>query len=137
MYYQEFFLKVKSNVFIQQNKEYLLELVQDEWEFSNFLRQTEHLFGMAAYSVIRYSTAPQKSLSASKKKAIERFGLELEASLELARYSLGELHSNSSADKKEIRLLSALYFISKLYFLIVAFLRKFYSIQPHREGKSI
>jgi hypothetical protein len=123
-------LKVKSNVFIQLNKEYLTELLKDEWEFTNFLRQAEQLFDIAVYSVFYISALPQKSLTPSKRSALNQFSLEMDTCLDLARHSLGELHYSTSSDTKEKQLISVMYFVSTLYFLVVSFLRDYYAINP-------
>ena len=127
LYYYEFFFNVKSPVFIQENEQFLLELFKNQWEFSNFLKQTEHMYSIAVQLIIDFVLLKEKSqkLSQVQKKSLKLLKMETSALLDISRHSIGELRSDKECYNKEEKLMNAMYFVSAMYFTIVKFLKEF------------
>lgn len=125
LYYHEFFFNAKSPVFIQENQDYLLELFKNQWEFSNFLTQTENMYSIAVYLIIDIILIKEKpqNLPQNQKNSLHTLERKASALLDIVRHSIGEVRHES--DEKEEKLVNAMYFVSAMYFSIVKFLKEF------------
>ena len=120
LYYDEFFFSMKSPVFLQENEQNLLELFQNQWEFSNFLTQTEHIYTIAVNTIISLTVSENTLLTPEQKKSVEQLENETSALLDIARHSIGELQW----DGGEEEMVKAMYFVSALYFTVTRFLKQ-------------
>ena len=126
LYYDEFFFSMKSPAFIQENEHYLVELFKNQWEFSNFLTQTEHMYSIAVNVIIDVMVMKEKeNLFPSQKKCLEQLEAETTALLDITRHSMGELRWDLDTMNKEEKLVNTMYFVSAMYFTIVRFLKEF------------
>ena len=133
LYYYEFFFKVKSPAFIQKNEQSLVELFKNQWEFSNFLSQTGHMYSIAVYLIIDHILLKKSSpmLAQVQKKSLKELENKASALLDMARYSIGEVKGDIEDDyDKEAKLIYAMFFVSRMYFTIEGFLKEFIN----REG---
>ncbi|MFW9823240.1 MAG: hypothetical protein ACFFE4_09910 [Candidatus Thorarchaeota archaeon] len=128
LYYTEFFFDLKSNVFLRTNQESLITLFSNELEFTNFLNQTNHLFNIAADTIIRIILGDNLRYSDQQIQTIQKFSDATLSLLEIARSYLGEIRQNQGTPDKEEKLLYTVYFVSNLYFATRDFLREFHNI---------
>jgi hypothetical protein len=126
LYYHEFFFRLKSNSFIQENKENLVELFKNKYEFGNFLRQTEHTFTIVVNLLIDIILSKDNTNhSQEQETAIEIFENEASVLLDLAQYSLGETRDTTDPVDQGDQLIDIIHFVSKLYSTSVKFLNQY------------
>jgi hypothetical protein len=127
LYYHEFFFRLKSNSFIQENKKNLVELFENKYEFGNFLRQTEHTFTIAVNLLIDCILSKDNTkLSEEQRNSIKIFESEASTLLDLARHSLDETRDKTNPIDKEDQLIDTTHFVSKLYSTSIKFLNQFF-----------
>jgi len=135
-YYIEFFFKLKNEVFLRENEESLLELFQNEIQFSNFLSQAQEIFNIAVYTISSQVILEHNNkLSQEQIESAKEFFNDSLVLIDLARHYLSKLSSSSS--EREERLIRAIHFISKLYFSSIVFLRQFYKLGENNKGIEI
>ncbi|MFX1478631.1 MAG: hypothetical protein ACFFCI_10935 [Promethearchaeota archaeon] len=126
LYYFDFFFSIKTTSYIQENQDNLVELFKNKWEFSNFLNQTEHMFSIAVHIVIKCAILNDyRDLPHPQRKCLETLERETSVLLQLAHHSLDETRNSTHSDEKEERLITTIYYISKMYFTSVKFLQAF------------
>jgi hypothetical protein len=126
LYYHEFFFRLKSNSFIQENKDNLVELFENKYEFGNFLRQTEHTFTIAVNLLIDIILSKDNAnFSQEQETAIEIFENEASILLDLARHSLDETRDTTNPVDREDQLIESIHFVSILYSTSVKFLNHY------------
>ncbi|MFW9970978.1 MAG: hypothetical protein ACFFDF_12345 [Candidatus Odinarchaeota archaeon] len=128
-YYIEFFFTLKSEAFLRDNEQSLIELFQNEFQFRSFLLQAKEIFNIAVYVVSDQLILGQtKDLSKEQIKCINEFYQESSVLVNLVRYYLSELSQDEEFEGNEGRLLRTIHFISKLYFSSITFIREFYNL---------
>ena len=86
LYYYEFFFKIMSPAFVKRNEHSLVELFKNQWEFSNFLNQTEHLYSIAVHLIIDHILLKKSSpmLSQIQEKSLKELEIKASALLDMA-----------------------------------------------------
>ena len=134
LYNIEFFFRLKSNVFIEQNEDNLTLLFQNETEFKYFLNQAKDLFSIVL-DTISHQIFQKRSIKLSKEQVIafEKLSRDISNLTELVHYYLRELNYKSELIRKEERLIKIIHFVGKLYFTSTSFLREFFPSSKTQE----
>ena len=128
-YYIEFFFNLKSEVFLRENEESLIELFQNEVQFHNFLSQAQEIFNIAVYTISsQVILGDNEDLTKEQIDCVNEFYNDSTSLIHLVRYYLSELTHDPASEGNEGRLIRTIHFISKLYFSSIKFIREFYSL---------
>ncbi len=129
LYYIEFFFNLKSDIFFRDNIENLLELFKNEMEFNNFLNQAQEIFSIAVDTVFRHLTFDTEAhLTKTQKKSMDTLYDEINMLIDTSRKYLGNLKHDIDLDDKEEQLIKTIFFISRLYFASLVFVRSFHGL---------
>jgi len=126
-YYTEFFLNLKTEVILKKSEENIIELFQNEIQLSNFLKQVQDIFNIAIYTISN-QVILEKEIHLTKEQIdiVNYFNKESSSLIDLAHHYLSELTHEQYSDEKEEQVIRVIHFISKLYFSLIGFIRKFY-----------
>jgi hypothetical protein len=129
LYFIEFFFNLKSEIFLRKNKENMIELIHNEFEFRNYLCQTQEIVSIAGYTLAKHVILGNKPhLSKKQVDSIKVFYKGLSSLIDLARYYLINLTHSLDFDDMEKYLIRTIHIVSKLYVLSIIFIRDFYNI---------
>ena len=137
LYFTEFFFTIKSNVFLQNHQEKLLELFDNESEFGYFLNQVQEIFNIAADTISRHVILEGKTttnLSKTQMKSVNKFFNDTLSLIEIARSYLENLKYDSGAANREGLLIKTIFFVGRLYAASIAFLSDFYNLLEQSKG---
>ncbi len=129
LYYIEFFFTLKSDIFFRDNIYNLLGLFKNEMEFNNFLNQTQEIFNIAVFTVFRSVILDSEAhLTKTQKESIDTLYNEILSLIDTARTYLEDLKYDIDSDDKEEQLIRIIFFVSKLYFASLVFIRSFHGL---------
>ena len=135
LYYVEFFFSLKSIVFLNDNEECLIQLFKNEFEFNNFLNQAEQIFDIAIDTVInRIVLKNIPKLSQNQIRAVNNYYKKSLYLINKADLFLKELKEGSNTGDKEVKLIKIIYFVSKIYFSSIKFVKDFFK-KIKKEGE--
>jgi hypothetical protein len=133
-YYIEFFFNLKSEVFLRDNEDPLLELFQNEFQFRSFLSQAKEIFNIAVYTILsQIILEEEKNLTERQIECVNIFYQDSNLLINLVRHYLDILSHSTTTEGNEERLIRAIHFISKLYFSSIEFIREFYKLGEEKK----
>jgi hypothetical protein len=135
LYNIEFFFRLKSNVFIQNNMKDILLLLQNETEFSYFLNQARNLFSIVLDTVVHqlFENNFSQKISPEKTQLFEKLSREIATLTNLIQHYLREVNSQSKVIRKKERLIKIIHLVSNLYFTSITFLKDFFPLKKLQE----
>ncbi len=129
LYHIEFFFNLKSDIFFRDNIDNLLELFKNEMEFNNFLNQAKEIFDIAVSTISRHVILDGEApLTKTQKKSMDTFYNEITSLVGASRIYLEDLKYDLEPDDKEEQLIRIIYFVSRLYFATLIFVREFHGL---------
>ena len=138
LYHIEFFFNLKSEVFLKNFEEDLIELFQNEMQFSNFLKQAQELFNIAVSTLSRHVILEDEThLSKEQINSVNKFYTDSCSLIDLARSYLSDLRHDPDSSDKEGRLIRTIHFIIRLYATSVDFIREFFNLLEKTKGREI
>jgi len=129
LYHIEFFFTIKSDIFFRDNEDSLLQLFKNEMEFNNFLNQAQEIFNIAVYTISRHVILEdEKGFSKSQRESMNNLYNEITSLTNLAKMHLEDLKYDDHSGGKEEFLIKVIFFVSRLYFASLIFVRTFHSL---------
>ena len=129
LYHIEFFFTIKSDIFFRDNEENLLQLFKNEMEFKNFLNIAQEIFNIAVYTISRHVILEdEKEFSKSQRESMNNLYNEINSLTNLAKMHLEDLKYDDHSGGKEEFLIKVIFFVSRLYFASLIFVRTFHSL---------
>jgi hypothetical protein len=133
-YYIEFFFKLKSEIFLRDNEDALIELFQNEFQFRSFLSQAKEIFNIAVYTISSHVIlGDKKNLTEEQIECVKIYYKNSNLLINLVRHYFDILSHDPSPEGNEGRLIRAIHFISKLYFSSIQFIREFYRLGEEKK----
>jgi hypothetical protein len=128
-YYIEFFFNLKSEVFLRENEESLIELFQNEFQFKSFLSQAQEIFNIAVLTISSQVILGQHThLTKEQVNCVNEYYNDSTILIQLVRHYLSKITDETACEGNEEWLIRTIHFISKLYFSSITFIREFYNI---------
>lgn len=138
LYHIEFFFNLKSEVFLKDFEEDLIELFQNEMQFNNFLKQAQELFNIAVCTLSRHVILEDEThLSKKQIESVNKFYTNSCSLIDLARSYLSELRHDPDSSDKEERLIKTIHFVIRLYATSVEFIREFFNLLEKTKGREV
>ena len=129
LYYIEFFFTLKSNIFLREYETQLLELFENEMEFGNFLNQAQQIFNIAVDTISSHIILNKETdLSRIQINCMGKLYSDAISLIKFAHIQLEDLTSNLEATNKEDQLIAAIFFVIRLYFTSLIFIREFHNV---------
>jgi hypothetical protein len=129
LYYIEFFFNLKSEIFLRRNKEDIIDFFHNEFEFRNFLNQTQEIFNITVYTVIKYVIlVNEPHLSKKQVDCVNELYKKFSSLVDLTHYYLSHLRHSLDSDEKEEQIIRTIYIVCKLYLLSRIFIQDFHNI---------
>ncbi len=124
-YYLNFFYDLRKDIFINQNKDDLILLFSDEFEFNNFLNQCNNIFRVVLEMISSSILTPPESLPYKKLSALKQFSMKIDQLIELSKRYLEIIKKTRQSKRAKQRLIRLIHIIGLLYFSLIDFLRAY------------